>query len=206
MATDSLSSAQIRALFDILTHHQSYEEVANLKFPNTIVNFGPPLQESSPESPSSPLIQIMLRRFVLILPGVREISATFWNQHVGPLFKALTASDLSESYDKGSIGTRKTLATACAAMYEYCARGSLGGCPKREIDRSRTYDSNSPDEVESALDDFLQEIVYGDLLERLSEKIAITDQLSDHEPLVQAAHSYISAIYGLDSSFCCSWN
>ena len=206
MASDTLSSVQLHALFDILTHHQSYDEVANLRTPDAITNFGAPLQDSSTKVPSSPLIQIMLKRFVLVLPGLRDISPTFWTQHVQPLFKALASSSLSESYEKGSIGTRKTLATACAAMLEYCARGSIGGYPKREVDRNRTYDSNNPNDVYEAWDDFLQEIVYGDLLERMSERIATTDQLTDHQPLVQAAHGYVSVMYVRHSPLCCSWN
>jgi len=44
--------------------------------------------------------------------------------------------------------------------------------------------------VITAWDDFLQQIVYGDLLDRLFSKAAETDQLSEHDSLVQAAHEY----------------
>ena len=204
MASESLSPAQLHALYDILTHHQSYEEIAALKSPKTIANFGSPLQDNATELPSSPLIQALLKRFVLVLPGLRDVPPTFWHQRVEPLFAALADSDLSESYDKGSIGTRRTLATASAAMLEYCARGSLGGYPKREVSGDRNYDANNPEDVYQAWDDFLQQIVYGDLLDRMFEKVATTDQLTDHEPLVQATHEYVFVMYGQDSSPYCS--
>lgn len=194
MASETLSSVQLHALYDILTHHQSYKEVAALKLTNTITNFGLPLQEKSTGTPSSPLIQILLKRFVLIFPGLRDVSPTFWHQRIEPLFAALAGSDLSESYDKGSIGTRKTLATAGAAMVEYCARGSLGGYPKREVNGDRDYDATNPDDVYQAWNDFLQQIVYGDGFDKMFEKVATTDQLTDHEPLVQATHEYVFVI------------
>ena len=194
MASEPLSSTQLHALFDILTHHQAYEEIEKLKHVSTITSFGAPLQTESITKPSSPLLQILLKRFALVLPGLRDVSPDFWHQKIEQIFVALAKADLSESYDKGSIGIRKTLATACAAMMEYCARGSLGGYARSQKHNDRDYDTISPDDVAQAWDDFLQQVVYGDLLDRMFDKAAVTDKLTGHESLVQATHEYIFAM------------
>ena len=194
MATRTLSPVQLHALFDTLTHHQAYAEVRDLKYQSTITHFGFPLQTNSANTPSSPLLQALVKRFVLVLPGLRDVSPAFWHKKIEAIFSALAKSDLSESYDKGSIGIRKTLATASAAVVEYCARGSLGGYPKQEVNRVHNYDCSNPDDVYLGWNDFLHQIVYGDLLDRLFAKAAITDQLTDHEPLVQATHEYVFVV------------
>jgi len=191
MASNTLSLIQSYALFDILTHSEAYAEVRDLKYQSTINNFGSPLQRSSDSKPSSPLLQILIKKFVLVLPGLRDVSPGFWHQKIEELFSALAESDLSESYDKGSIGIRKTLATASAATIEYCARGSIGGYPKDKAARPHDYDATNPDDVYLAWDDFLHQIVYGDLLDRIFAKAATTNQLTDHESLVQATHEYV---------------
>lgn len=194
MASSKLTALQMQALFDILTHHQACEEVKALKDPKTIASFGPPLEErnaSSADSPSSPLIQALVKRFVLTLPGLRDVSQDFWRRKIHQLFSALAEADLSESYDKGSIGIRKTLATAIAAMMEYCARGILGGYSKAEVNEDETYESSNVDDVVVAWDACLQQLVHGDLLRRMFEKAEQTDQLKEHTSLVQATHEYI---------------
>lgn len=191
MSPDALSSIQSYALFDILTHHEAYAEVQDLKYQSTIKNFGSPLQRNSASKTSSPLLQILTKKFALVLPGLRDVSPEFWHQRIEELFCALTASDLSESYDKGSIGIRKTLATASAATIEYCARGSLGGYPKHKAAGAHDYDETNPDYVYLAWDEFLHQMLYGDLLDKLFVKAATTDQLKDHEPLVRATHEYV---------------
>ena len=193
MASSKLTALQMQALFDILTHHQGYEEVKALKGPKTIASFGPPLEErnASADSPSSPLIQALIKRFILTLPGLRDVSQDFWRRKIHQLFSALAEADLSESYDKGSIGIRKTLATAIAAMMEYCARGILGGYSKAEVNEDKTYESSNVDDVVVAWDAFLQQLVHGDLLRRMFEKAEQTDQLREHTSLVQATHEYI---------------
>ena len=194
MIADALSGTEAHALFDILTHAQAYEEINALQFPTTITHFGEPLNQpnASTDTPSTPLIQAMIKRFILILPGLRDVSPDFWHGKIPRLFKALAEANLSDSYDKGSIGIRKTLATAIAAMMEYCARGTLGGFPKREVDIHAKYDPAK--DVIGAWNDFLQQLVYGDLMERLFERAAKTDKIEDHEPLVQATHRYIFAV------------
>lgn len=187
----AISSDQLYALFDILTHHEAYEEIQKLRHLDTITQFGHPL-EAEQDQPSAPLLQALLRRFILVLPGLRDVPLDFWQRKIKDLFGAFAEAELSESYDKGSIGIRKTLATACAAMVEYCARGSLGGYAKCDLTKAeRNYDPTNPDDVALAWNDFLQQIVYGDLIDRMFTKAASTDQLTDHESLVQATHEYV---------------
>ena len=197
----AISSAQAHALFDILTHYEAYQEIRDLRLLDTIANFGDPLQDSG-GVPSTPLIQILIKRFLLVLPGLRDVSTDFWQRKIKDLFIAFARADLSESYDKGSIGIRKTLATACAAMVEFCARGTLGGYPRsKTVKGEAKYDAINPDDVAVAWDDFLQQIVYGDLIDRMFAKVASTDQLTDHESLVQATHEYVFVMYVV----CPSW-
>ena len=198
MALEQLTSDQAHALFDILTHHESCLEIQALKNPQNIRNFGLPLQTEIPiEYSSSPLIQTLLQRFVLNLPGLRDVSPEFWTENISGLATALDDANLSESYDKGSIGIRKTLSTAIASMIEYVSRGTVGGYPKTAPERAdHQYDNSNPDDVIAAWDDLLQQIVYGDLLDRMFAKAAETDQLSDHESVVQAAHEYAFVMYG----------
>lgn len=196
MSNQSLSPSQAYALFDILSHHEAYAEIRDLRFPGITSSFGPPVSKSSTDAGSSaPLLRVLLNRFIIILPGLRDVSADFWRHRILGLMEEFAKSGLSESYDKGSVGVRMTLATAIAAMVEPCARGSLGGLPKQNVGKKGgIYDISKSDDVFAAWERFLQEIVYGDLLEKLFNKAAETDKLSDHEPLVQAAHEYVTAM------------
>ena len=67
MASNILSSVQLYALLDILTHHEAYAEIQNLKYQATIKRFDYPLQSNATEKPSSPLLQVLMKRFVLVL-------------------------------------------------------------------------------------------------------------------------------------------
>lgn len=191
-ATDSspLTPEQSAALFDILTHHETYKEIEDFKFPGAIYKYGPPFQDDLPSS-QSPLLQSLLAKFVLKLPGLRDISPQFWRGRVEDLIQDLAEAELSESYDKGILGIRKTLATAIAALIEYPARGALGGFPKKQIDQGRKYDVSNPDDVLQAWQDCLQEIVYGDLIDKMFAKAAETQDLTEHSTLVQGMHEFI---------------
>lgn len=191
MACQPLSPSQAHVLFDVLTHQEAYAEIQALKDPQIIKSFGVPLQQEKPPISSSPLIETLLKRFILVLPGLRDVPTDFWTQKIKGLATALDEANLSESYDKGSIGIRKTLSTAIASMVEYVSRGTLGGYPKETTAKNgRQYDVSKPEDIIAAWDDFLQQIVYGDLLEKLFSKAAETNQLSKHDSLVQAAHEY----------------
>ena len=195
MENQQISPRQAHALFDILTHHETYAEIQALKDPKTVSDFQVPGEPQKSESSASPLIQILLQKFIYILPGLQDVVPNFWTK-IRDLVAALAEGNLSESYDKGSIGIRKTLSTATASIVEYVSRGCLGGYPRQVDRKERQYNTTSPDDVVAAWDEFLQQIIYGDMLDRLFAKAAETDQLSDHEPLVQAAHEYAFTILG----------
>ena len=195
MGTQYLSSRQAHALFDILTHYQTYAEIQALKDPKIVLDFEVPGEPNKPDSSASPLLQILLHKFIYVLPGLRDVAPDFWT-NIKNLIVALAEGNLSESYDKGSIGIRKTLSTATASIVEYVSRGCLGGYPKHAGQTERQYKKLDPDDVVAAWDEFLQQVIYGDMLDRLFAKATETDKLSDHEPLVQAAHEYAFTILG----------
>ncbi|KAF3185911.1 hypothetical protein TWF225_004891 [Orbilia oligospora] len=141
----------------------------------------------------SPILQTLFSTFIVPIPGLRDISQDFWSKRIQPLIDDLAKANLSESYDKGSMGIRKTLATAVSALIEYPARGLLGGMPGREIkpDPNRVYDVNHQQDLVDAWREFMRQVVYGDLLDRLFEKAAQSDDLQAHSDLVIAAHQHI---------------
>ncbi|KAK6354116.1 hypothetical protein TWF730_008535 [Orbilia blumenaviensis] len=141
----------------------------------------------------SPILQLLFSTFVVPIPGLRDISQDFWSKRVQPLIDDLAKANLSESYDKGSMGIRKTLATAISALIEYPARGVLGGMPGREIkpDPDRVYDVRHQQDLVDAWREFMRQVVYGDLLDELFEKAAQSDDLQSHSDMVIAAHQHI---------------
>jgi len=189
MADTTLTPAQSAALFDVLTHFETYREVEDFKQPGAIHKYGPPFQDDKAKS-NSPVLQTLISKFILPLPGLRDVSADFWKVRVADIIDELSQADLSESFDKGILGIRKTLATAISALIEYPARGCLAGLPevKDEKPELRKYDVKSPDDVLQAWQDCLQALVYGDLIDELFSKAAETDDLSKHDTLVQGMH------------------
>lgn len=192
MSDPTLLPAQAHALFDILTHHETYAEIENFKWPDAIDNYGYPFKKEDGVQTSSPLLQMLLNKFALKLPGLSNVAPEFWQERCQILVAKLGGAELSESYDKGVIGARKTLATAISALLEYLARGCLGGFPRKEIKNTeRKYDTTKAEDVLRAWDDALQGLIYGDLIDELFDKTAETGRLEDHSSLVQAAHEFI---------------
>lgn len=190
MADSGLSAEQTAALVDVLSHNALYEEVCEFKSPKAIQEYGPPFQDK--KGSTAPILQTLLSKFILTLPGLRDVAPDFWKVRVKTLLEALASAELSESYDKGILGVRKTLATAASALLEYPARGCLGGFPKVESAfKERNYDSSNPDDVLDAWHDFLQQLVYGDLFDKLFLKAAETDDLTKHDSIVQGAHEFV---------------
>lgn len=193
--TGSLTKVQLDALFNILTHAETYAEIEAFKYPDTIRQYGYPFATPPPgsrgssssskssggagnedanrdndqdnlggdaavtlPSPSSPLLQTLLIRLVLPLPGLRELPSEFWDVRVQGILAKLAEEDLSESYDKGAIGTRKILATGASALVEMFARGCLGGYPQKPVMGSterdgRDKNSNSTENNNKKTDD-----------------------------------------------------
>lgn len=206
--TTALTREQSAALFHILTHYETYSEIEALKYPGTISLYGHPFGPSSSPSPNatkptssdssvrgpspSPVLQTLVRRFLLTLPGARDIPDEFWSVRVHGLLTRFAEADLSESYDKGSLGTRKTLATAMSTILEAIARGCLGGCPAAKSGKGAgaVYDHGRVDDLERAFGDALHETVYGTLLDDVSDWLGETDNLEGHSPMMAAVVEY----------------
>lgn len=112
------------------------------------------------------------------------------------IINELSLAELSESFDKGILGIRKTLATAISALIEYPARGCLGGLTEKKAEEKkesegRKYDVKSPEDVLQAWQDCLQALVYGNMIDELFQKAAETDDLSQHDTLVQGMHEFV---------------
>jgi len=186
-----LTAAQTHALFDIVVHHQLYAEIEAFKYPATIDHYGYPFRKADGVQTTSPLLQVMLNKFALTNPALRGFQDGFWDK-VGPLMARLAAAELSESYDKGAIGSRKALATAASSIAEYVARGMLGGYPVTAGQEAKqSYDTTKPADVVQAFDDLMHGVIYGDLLDVMFDQVRATDRLEDHTSVVQAAHEYI---------------
>ncbi|KAL1633673.1 hypothetical protein SLS56_002821 [Neofusicoccum ribis] len=190
-SSPELSPRQAHALFDVLTHHEVYSEIENFKWPDAIHQYGHPFAKDAAQPCTSPILRALLSKFALTLPGLSSVADVFWKERIQTIVEKLGAAELSESYDKGSVGMRKTLATAISALIEYPAKGALGGFPMKDVDAARAYDTSKPDDVMQAWDDFLQQLVYGGMIDELFTTCAETDNLEDHSPLVQAAHEFI---------------
>jgi hypothetical protein len=193
MSSPILTSAQTHALFDILIHHQLYSEIEAFKYPTAIDQYGFPFRKADGVQTTAPLLQNMLNKFVLRLPGVKNIVLDFWQEKVRALVAKLGEAELSESYDKGAIGSRKALATAISSLLEYVARGMLGGYPVRQgkVGERKEYDTSKPEDILEAWDDGMRELIYGDLLDELFETVGVTGKLEEHSSVVKAAHEYI---------------
>jgi len=187
MSSPSLSPSQAHALLDILTHHEVYSEIEAWKWPD-------PVREKEIRQSSSPLIRRIFKTFVLTLPGINNLASDFWESRAGNVLANLSEAELSESYDKGSMGMRKTLSTACAVVIESAARGYLGGCPgprKQDIEDESKYDRAKAEDLKKAWDQVVHQIVYGDLIDELFDAVAKSEKLEDLSPMVQAALKHI---------------
>jgi hypothetical protein len=187
-----LTPPQTHALFDILIHHQLYAEIEAFKDPATIDRYGHPFEKPDGVQTTSPLLQIMINKMLLINPALTGLDPSFWQDKVRVLVANLAHADLSESYDKSAIGTRKALATAASAISEYISRGMLGGySAAAPASPTREYDTANPHDVLAAWDECARQFIYGDLCHQLLEKATATDRLEDHTSLVQAGHEFI---------------
>lgn len=151
-----LTETQLRSLFDILTHYETYQEIRDFRDPTTIYAYGTPFAERATADDAddatnangdngdngsdavtyatrsrTPVLHLLFNRTVLSLPPAQTLAPAFWHVRVQQLVAQLAAAGLSESYDQGALGTRKILATASSALLESLGRGALGGHPGR---------------------------------------------------------------------------
>ncbi|KAK3316565.1 PX-associated-domain-containing protein [Apodospora peruviana] len=201
VAPETLTSAQLHALFDILTHYETYAEVELFKYPDTLAGYGYPFtthhhgDEGTPSyatESTAPLLAALLRSIVLPIPGIRDLPPQFWHVRFQGILTKLAEAELSESYDKAVLGTRKTLATAASAIHESVSRGILGGIPrgpKRNL--NHIYDRSKASDLQRAWEDVVHELVYGELIEELFEWASTHQSLENHSRAVEAAMDYI---------------
>lgn len=174
-AQATLTTPQLNALFDILTHTETFTEVRDLRHESAVPRFGLPFTTTPSPSPF-PLLQLIASKFI----GRSILSDEGWAAIVS-LVQRLCAANLSDSYDKGFVGLRKNAATGLAATAESLVRGVLAGAPRRDgaglPTESRAYDHRSAEQLEMAWDDAVQGMVYGDLLERVFNAVKASPDL-----------------------------
>lgn len=261
MTNTTLAPEQSRALFDILTHHETYAEIEAFKFPGAVTGYGFPFASttvapqinsvlqtnpnagwrswagtpanSAPGTPRSrtpvagfrgstvdkestsvegndqsvgddqmsmsPVLQTLLSRIILPLPGVRELPREFWSVRVQGLLARLGEAELSDTYDKGALGTRKVLSTGASGLVEMVGRGAFGGIqrrhdgnqqPKKSGGKKKEYDLSKADDLVRAWDDVVEGLVYGDLVDQSFDHFSKTADLESLSPTVEAAAQY----------------
>ncbi|CAE6418054.1 unnamed protein product [Rhizoctonia solani] len=193
----SLTPTQAHALFNFLTHTQTLAEMQALKVPGRVSNSGPPfipkLGPSTGETLPLPVLNFLLRRLALTLPGFQDVPKDVWSQHAQQILEALAAQDLSDSFDKGSISKRKILGFAVVIVAEYAIRGALGGVPGRGSHREKVqdkWDPNNSADVLHAWDEMIYGFAYGSQMDELVELASQTDDLTKLPPMLQAAHQF----------------
>jgi hypothetical protein len=195
MSSSTLNQAQAHALFDILTHWEVYAEIESFKYPDPISNYGQPFTSEGATTPSAPLLQLLVAKFGTTLPGLRDVSPEFWQERCRSLLQELGEAELSESYDKGQVGLRRTLACAGAVVLEYPVRGCLGGYSAAKPDGREDFDPSKTDDILAAWDEFAHQLIHGDMIDRVVERTKETDKIEDHDSIVRAAHEFIVIKY-----------
>ncbi|KAI5926515.1 PX-associated-domain-containing protein [Camillea tinctor] len=199
MSTANLSPLQLEALLDILVHHETYSEVLSFRDPEAIDRYGYPFIDAKKDKKActdgiksaSPMLQLLLTRVVLPVPGIKELPPEFWNEKFKGIMRRFGDAELSESYDKGTLGLRKRLASAASVIHESVTRGLLNGVP---IDRSPNlhgqYDAKNADDLVRAWDDSVHQLVYGNLINELFDQFAQSGDIESHSPAVKVAVEY----------------
>lgn len=104
MSSAVLSPLQSNALFDILTHNEVYSEMEAWKSSDLV-------QQEDKRRALSPIMQRMFNMYIITLPGIKTLPEEFFQVKVGSIIASLSDAELSESYDKGNLGSRKTMST-----------------------------------------------------------------------------------------------
>lgn len=201
MVTSELTAAQLHALFDILTHAETYAEIEGFKHPTGVSQYGYPfpssIEDGNPayaSSSSSPILQHLFSTIVLPLPPLQDLAPEFWRERIPGVLTKFAEAELSESYDKGALGTRKTLSTACSALLEGIGRGVLGGIPGGPVPgglSGKAYESGTAEGLEKAWDEGLRDAVYGPLVGELFDFCAEHEDVEEHSATVKVAVEYV---------------
>jgi len=185
-----LTQDQLYALIDLLVHEAIYQEIESFKDSQTIAEYGPPFQDISHSS--APILQGLLTEFGLTAPGANDIDPLFWTVRIKALISQFADANLSEAYDKGNLGIRKTSTTAGSSFLEYPVRALLGTFPKdEECFKREKYDLNDADDLEQAFKDFFQRLVHGNQLEKTYENSSTIEEFDQLDELDRATHRYI---------------
>lgn len=198
MSSSRLTASQLRALFNILVHHQTYAEVEYFKEPEAIDRYGYPFHvnfknsgDSGDGSSSTPLLQLLLTRIILPVPGIRDLPPEFWNVKFRSIMLRLCEADLSESYDKATLGSRKQLATAASVIHEALTRGLLAGVSQGAGTNLKDhFDAQTASGLTNAYHASIHHLIYGDLVDDLFNRAIATNELEDHSPAVKVAVDY----------------
>ncbi|KAI1633090.1 PX-associated-domain-containing protein [Biscogniauxia mediterranea] len=199
MSSTTLSPPQLEALLDILVHHETYSEVLSFRDPEAIDRYGYPFIDAKTrkkacageEKSASPMLQLLLTRVVLPVPGVRDLPPEFWNEKFKGIMRRFGDAELSESYDKGTLGLRKRLASAASVIHESVTRGLLNGVPIDRLPNLRgQYDAKNAEDLVRAWDDSVHQLVYGNLIDELFEQFTNSGDIEAHSPAVKAAVEY----------------
>ncbi|RMD43368.1 hypothetical protein DV735_g1774, partial [Chaetothyriales sp. CBS 134920] len=186
----TLDASRSSALFDILSHYDTYAEIRDFRYPGALKHYGPPFQAQDGRPSTSPALQTLVGNFLVTLPSLKNVSEDFWKVQVEEIIENFAHANLSESYDKGAIGLRKTLATAISALVEYPVRGIYGGCAQID-DSNPHYDLTSAEDLARGFQDFVNGSIYGTALEDIAKTGAETDNLDDHSDLAKAFHEFV---------------
>lgn len=219
-----LKDEELQALFYILVHSETYSEIAAFTNPRAIATAGYPFAfddadaktandatqsknqaSNKPEKcsrlSSDPLLQMLSVTFVLPIPGLRDVPSTFWSRCVQGIVSKFGQAELSESYDQGAIGSRRTLSTAASAVIEAFARGYLGGLEKVQhhplsadmIDKIEDEDEKRTMRMAKLAQDwneFMEQVVYEDMIDRVCDSLKESADIEADIPIVQGAMEY----------------
>lgn len=191
----SLTPAELEALFNILTHFQTFDEFRNLRYEDNMSRFGPPATPASGGPTPFPLLQQLTS--AVVSPTL--FTPEGWAAQIG-LGARLASANLSDSYDKGFSGLRKNASTGMSAGLESVARGFLVGRSRDPAVNLATlknekYDRSDARSLEHAWDDCVQGLMYGDLLDRIFDAVKATPELDDVPPVAKAALDYFLVWY-----------
>lgn len=187
----ALTAPQLNALFDILTHNETFHEIREMRYEANVARFGPPFTPPQQGPSPFPMLQLMASKFI----GRSVFTEQGWADLL-TMAQRLCTANLSDSYDKGTMGLRKQGAAGMSSGLESVARGVLAGAPRNPnvnfaTLNTKQYDRKNAAHLEQAWEDAVQGMLYGDLLDRVFEAVQKSPDLDDVPPVARAALDYL---------------